>query len=181
MGGKGTERYTDCRWGVDGERPSRTHPFLFFCVYFERETERETETARKSRGRAERKGERESDVGLELANSEILIWAEIKSQKPNPLSRPGSPHTLSLFFKQIGRSLREEAAAANSEGHSGPRGRQGRRQPSEGGPTRARGLRAGRGLPASLAEILGMGRSPTGVKAPAALPPRPQAGAHRNH
>ena len=40
----------------------------------------------------------ELNVGLELTNHEIMTWAEIKSQRLNQLSHPGTPPLTFLFW-----------------------------------------------------------------------------------
>ena len=71
-------------------------PFLKFFIYLwetergEGQKERETQNPKQLQGT-------EHDVGLKLTNSEIVTWAEIKSQTLNQLSFPGAP--VSVFFK----------------------------------------------------------------------------------
>ena len=68
-----------------------------FIYLFLRERKREST----NRVGAEREGERESqadseepDVGLELTNSGIMTWAEIKSWTLNQLRHPGAPQII---------------------------------------------------------------------------------------
>ena len=74
---------------------------FFKFIYFEREREHEWRWGGE-RERRERIPSRlhtvsmEPDVGLELMNHEIMIWAEIKSWMLNQLSHPGAPRLLLL-------------------------------------------------------------------------------------
>ena len=60
----------------------------------QRKTEEETERGREKIPSRLRAVSTESDMGLELANCEIMTCIELKSQMLNQLSHPGAPWEL---------------------------------------------------------------------------------------
>ena len=84
--------------------------FSLFIYFWEEERVTESEREKESWGRVEREGERtpsglytvstEPYTGLELANCEIMTWAETKSWTFNRLSYPGAPGEQN-FLKMI--------------------------------------------------------------------------------
>ena len=87
---------------------NQSEALFFFLKFIHLFWEREKERKWGSRGRAEREGERspsrlhagsaEPDAGLQLTNSEIMTWGEIKSQMLESDWATQVPHEWSAFL-----------------------------------------------------------------------------------